>query len=202
MVKNKKSIIIVIIIILLLLINVILLNKLNKIKKEKSQNIEQEEGTHISFYSYNNDENTDVIKVVSDRNDFFTMESCVNKYIQYLTQKDKESIYKLLDETYIKEYNIKQENVLEFVEDLNGYFRFKAKKMNFENIEEGVYKYYITGELIEERVIDDINQEEEQEEGDTEEIIVNDKMQIIVIADINNLTFSIIPFKDGGATNE
>ena len=47
----------------------------------------------------NNDiENKEIYSLVNDYNDFFTIENCANKYYNYLSNNDMDSIDKLLDE--------------------------------------------------------------------------------------------------------
>ncbi len=183
--ENKK--IIIIVIILLLIITCILLGYLlsnkNKVSNEVIESFSENE-IHISSYYSNINEEENKIEPVKDRNDFFTVQSCVNKYLIYVTQKDTSNLYKLLDERYIKEFNITEQNILDHVEDLSGDAMFKAKKMYYEKIAENVYTYYISGEVAESYM--------GEEEPNKEE------MNITVNTDINNMTFSIVPFGYGG----
>lgn len=184
--KEKKKIIIIAIT-LIFVFTILLLSYLlkNNGKREKDK-ILAEESTHISSY-YSNNKDTEGITAVKDRNDFFTVQSCINQYIVYLVQNDGESLYNLLDKTYIQEFNITKENVLEHVEDLSGEISFRAKKMYFEQISENVYRYYVKGEII---------------ENDIDIMTSKGEFNITVNMDIDNMLFSIIPYGYGGIFNE
>ncbi len=184
--KEKKKIITMLVILIVIFIILLLSYLLKSNKKQEQQKILLEESTHISSY-YSNNENTEGITAVKDRNDFFTVQSCINQYIVYLAQKDVDSLYNLLDKTYIQEFDITKENVLDYVESLSGEISFRAKKMYFEQINENVYRYYVKGEII---------------ENDIDSMTSKGEFNITVNMDINNMLFSIIPYGHGGIFNE
>lgn len=183
--REKKKIIISIIIILFLILASILLmySSKNKEKNESDTKL-PEENTHISSYYYENSKNN----VVTNRNDFFTVQSCVNNYIIYLTQKDTESLYKLLDKSYIEQFGITESNILEHVENLSGNIIFKAKRMYFEEINESFYKYYVIGEIFENYI--------------DEKLKSMGEFKVTVNMDIENMLFSIVPYGYGGVFHE
>lgn len=95
--------------------------------------------------------------VVTNASEFFTISNCLNKYIGYIQSKDEENIYTLLDQAYINENNIVQDNVLEFVpEILEGYTQ-SSKKMYRQRINDHVVSYYVYFQ-IEENLLDGIGQ--------------------------------------------
>lgn len=112
----------------------------------------------ISFLLLNNNgnkneekENIEVNKVrlLNDYSRFFTVESSLYKFINYIQMKDTESLLKILDDEYEKSNNVTALNVLEFLGYLNGSYTFKAKKIYYENIDENVTKYYVYGIVLE-----------------------------------------------------
>lgn len=181
--EKKKVIAIVLIILCLLLISIFLVYSLNNNKKEEDKKF-PEENTHISSYYLNTSKNN----VVTNRDDFFTAQSCVQKYILYITQKDKESIYKLLDKSYIDQFKVTKDNVLEHVENLSGEITFKAKKMYFDKVNENFYKYYVIGEILEEKM-----DENPKSMGE---------FKVTVNMDLENMLFSIVPYGYGGTFHE
>lgn len=184
--KEKKKIVAISVVIVFIFIILILSYLLKSDKKQEQEKALAEESTHISSY-YSNNKDDEGIAAVKDRNDFFTVQSCINQYIVYLTQKDTESLYRLLDETYIQEFNITKENILEHVDSLTGEISFRAKKMYFEQINENFYRYYVKGEII---------------ENDIDTMTNKGELNITVNMDIDNMLFSIIPYVHGGIFNE
>lgn len=183
--ERKKVIISIMIVLFLILVSILLIySSVKNNEKNESDEKFQEENTHISSYYSKTSKNN----IVTDRNDFFTVQLCVNKYIMYLTEKDTETLYKLLDKAYIKKFNITEDNVLQHVEDLSGNITFKAKKMYFEEVNENFYKYYAIGEIIESNTEEEFTREEE--------------MKITVNMDIDNMLFSIVPYGYGGTFYE
>ena len=180
---EKKKIIVAIIVsgLLLLLVSVFLTNSSNNKKKEEEL---PEQNTHISSYYSRNSKND----IVTNRDDFFTAQLCVNNYIVYLTQKDAESLYKLLDEEYIEQFDVTKDNVLEHVENLSGNIGFKAKKMYFDKVNENYYKYYVIGEIFEH------NMDEEPKSMGEFKVTVN--------MDLENMLYSIVPYGYGGNFHE
>ncbi len=122
--------------------------------------------------------------VVNNPSNFFTIENCINKFINTIYSKDSGNILLLLNDDYINDHGINLENVYNYVPNLSGKTTFQAKKIYKEN-----NKYYVYGYLMEE-TIDSLN-------------ITDDYYVIININDDN--IFDIIPY-DGkifkGGTNE
>ena len=85
--------------------------------------------------------------IVTDANDFFTVEGCVNRYIGVLSNKENKNMIKLLDSEYIKKESITEENVFNKISPLNGIFTFNGKEIYYEKVNKDVYKYYAYGKL-------------------------------------------------------
>lgn len=160
----KAMIIIAIIIIILIIIIISILNNKTD-EKDISHDIQQ---------------STMELSRVKERNDFFTVKTCVDRYVTYLTTKETDILYGYLDKQYVKENNITKNNVLNHIKTYNSYFKFKAKEMYFTQISSSLSQYFIYGELTEET---------------DEEIGKKMDFYISIKIDKNNNTFSVIPDK-------
>lgn len=125
-------------------------------------------------------------KLVEDYSRFFTVNSCVYKYITYLNGNKTDELLKILDEEYIKNNNINSNNVYNFINKLNGNYTFKSKKIYYEVNNEKVIKYFVYGYLIEE-TIDGLGSKKDY--------------YVIVNLDLENQLFSITPY-DGSLFKE
>lgn len=125
-------------------------------------------------------DNKKVIKVKQVENPtmFFTVESCVNKYVNLIIAQDSEALFNVLDSKYKKMNEITIDNVLNINKYLNGNYSFIATEMLEDRKEE--YKYYVKGYLIEESMLEDN--------------FLNNKLEysIIIKLDIKSHTYSVI----------
>lgn len=115
---------------------------------------------------------------------FFTAQYCANKYLGYVSEKDSESICRVLDYNYIMQNGITSENVMEKIDNIPEQAQLKVEKMYLEKIDDNNSKYYMSGLLV-----------QDTSEGD---IIIQDNFNISVILDFENMIFSIIPLENGG----
>lgn len=162
--KTLKIMILIVVIIILLILGILVSlftnsNPQNQIIKEEQKQPKE-------------------IVAVQNRNDFFTVANCVNKYITYLTTKEKEILYNYLDEEYKKEKNITIDNVYSHIETFDRYYKFKAKEMYVGELSSTISQYYVYGTLTVEATGDD-----EQETP----------FYISIKLDKANNTFSVIP---------
>lgn len=155
--RNKKILAIVLVIILLIL------------------------GIYKIFFSKPKEEKIDTktISVVKDNNRFYTVSSCVYKYLTYLSAKDNDNLYLLLDETYKKENNITKDNIYNYIGNVEGDISFNARKIFEQRLSKNVYKYYVKGYIQANTIF---------QTGEKQIYYV------IVIMDQSNLTFSIMPY--------
>lgn len=125
--KNKSNIILIIIFVILVGFLVYIVS----VRKKVNTNVVSE-----TTKSY-------IYKKVNDYSDFFTIENCVNKYYNYLSLNDKESLMKILDQEYLtNKNNILENNNNKFIGKnisirLNGMY-------NYDNV------YYVKGTIYEE----------------------------------------------------
>lgn len=159
--KITSIIVLIIILLILLILTILSINS-----KTQKQTIEK------------GPEKQKEIVIVQNRNDFFTVANCVDKYITYLTTKEKEILYNYLDEEYKKENNITMDNIYLYVKTFDDYYKFKAKEMYVCKISNTLSQYYVYGTLTIEST------------GDDEQEI---PFYISVKLDKANNTFSVIP---------
>lgn len=164
--KIAKIIILVIAIIIILIMITLLVIILTK-----KDNVHYPEETELQ-------QDTQTVERVKNRNDYFTVSNCVDKYITYLTTKQKDILYNYLDEEYRQKNNITEDNIYSHIETLNDYYKFKAKDIYVRELQSGISQYYVYGTLTIEST------------GDDEEEI---PFYISVKLDKTNNTFSIIP---------
>lgn len=122
--------------------------------------------------------------VVSNYNTFFTVDYCAGKYISHLSNKDINSLLLMLNENYKKENKINEDNIFEYIDELNNkQYLFSSRKMYEENLSDSVVKYYVKGYIAEDVLF----------EGD---YIAPRKIEyyLIVYLDHDNQTFSIEPY--------
>lgn len=100
--RNKsiiKIIIILLIFIFLILIAKVYLEKKNE--KERMYGVEIPEGS-LDF-------DMNLVKKIASKSDYFLAKDCIEKFYDYYIN-DKE-IYNLLDNEYIKDFNLNEENI-------------------------------------------------------------------------------------------
>lgn len=174
----KKNILIYIIILLIIIV-IAILTVMNKIQ----DNDVQEQSNIIV-----EDSKDKKIEKVKSTSAYFTVQSCVDKYVNYVASKDIDSILKILDSEYIIENNITKDNVLEKVENISGLLIFQAKEMYVEEVDTDNKIYYVSGIL--------------KEDGLEAYTTIDNDFYITVNMDFSNNIFSIIPFGNGGLFNE
>lgn len=147
-------------------------------------------GILSAFYNFvvkekNNDNDSDIVdntnnvSIVTNHNKFYTVSSCVSKYINYLTAKDTDNLLILLSEEYQKTNNINSNNVYNYTGTINGNKSFSANKMFSQKINQNIYKYYVYGNLREET----LNYTSEKED-----------FYLIVFLNDKDMTFAVEPY--------
>lgn len=166
---KKKDNYILLIIIICILVSVLGLLYLNK---TESNNDDKEE---TKYY------------LLNDYSRFFTINSCINKYVTSLQNNKYDNVLKLLDKNYVEENNISSDNVSNYVDNLDGNYNYITKKVFYTELSEKVINYYVKGYLV----------------SDELDNISNDKIDkyYIVKFDLTNNLFSITPI-DGNKYKE
>lgn len=122
---------------------------------------------------------TETISIVKDNSKFYTVSSCVSKYISYLSSGETDNLLILLSNNYKKENSINSSNIYNYISSFNGISTFTPKKMFQQRISKSIYKYYVSG-YIQEETIDSTS--------------IRQEYYIIVIMDEENMTFEIEPY--------
>lgn len=125
-------------------------------------------------------------KLLNDYSRFFTVDSCVYKYISLLSMDNKDNLLNVIDDEYIENNNLTKNNIYQFIPKLDGIYSFKSKKIYYQKFNDDFIKYYVYGYLI-------------QEEMD--EIINKVDYYVIIKMDIKNNLFSVTPY-DGNLFKE
>lgn len=123
------------------------------------------------------------IEIVVDYSDYYTVNSCLNNVINYITSENADNLYLLITEDYKKDKNITKENVLSFFKKMSGSHIFVAKKMYYQAVDEDITKYYVFGYAKS----DDFSES-------YIEIDESNSMYFIVYLDSNEGIYSIEPY--------
>lgn len=126
--KNKKIIAIVLVILVIIVLGINLFKDNDKDKIDKS------------------------INLLEDRNRFFEVSNSVDKFIKFVSSRDNDSVYKILNEEYLKNNNITKENVLNIVPNISGNYVFGATSMYEQQLDKTTYKYYVKGYYYQETI--------------------------------------------------
>ena len=107
---------------------------------------------------------------------YFTIKSCIDQYMEYVYNQNTEAILGVLDPNYIKEKNITNQNLYEFIfnNEEKKEVDFDIEKMLVVGDEEDLQTYYVKG------YIRDTN-------GNKEE------SYLTVNIDLKSMIYSIIP---------
>ena len=122
---------------------------------------------------------TETISVVTDNSRFYTVSSCVSKYINYLSVADTEKLLILLSNDYKNKNSVNSSNLYNYIGTINEVKTFNPIKMFQQRISKSIYKYYIKGYLQEETM---------------NSASIKEDYYIIVILDERNMTFEIEPY--------
>ena len=93
--------------------------------------------------------------LLQDYSRFFTIDSCIYKYFQYLSSKNTSNLLKVLDDEYKKTNNINNDNIYDYLPDLDGEYTFSSKKIYYEKINDNYFTYYVYG-YAQEELLDSI----------------------------------------------
>ena len=139
--RDKKIFIVIILILLIIIFGILIFINILKKNNEKEEYIIRENPRITTTL--------DVMELIS-MNEFFTVESCVNKYFKTLDENDNDSIYSLLNNKYIDENGITSLNLTQKTYQLkDGFEEFFAKDIYYRELSYDKEKqYYIYGEIL------------------------------------------------------
>ena len=145
-------------------------------------------GIYTLFFNKPKDETDNKIDVVlvNDYNRFYTVSSCVTKYLNTLSSNNVENILTILDKNYKEKNNITEDNIYNYINKVDDVYSFSPRKMYYKETNNYITKYYIYG-TIEKSTI---NQSDEEKD-----------YYIIVHLHSQNMTFAVEPY-DGEIFND
>lgn len=157
--KKYKDYIIIIIILSLIFISILVLTSFNK----EDNSIDTKKVTY---------------KLENDYNNFFTVNGCITKYVEYLSKKNTTKLLEVLDKEYVKNNNINIDNIYSILPNLEeGMYSFTSKMM-YKDDGNTIVNYYVYGYLNKEIIDSVLNKEDNY---------------YMVKLDKNNMVYSIKP---------
>ena len=112
---------------------------------------------------------------------FFLINDEINKYYLSMNDSDKARIVNMLDKGYKSLYGITEKNVDSFIKNNGIDVSYFAKKIYLKKYNK-VYYYFVSGE-------------EQYENYVTNNYVINDKVDYLIIFDLNYNSFSVTPLK-------
>lgn len=157
--KKYKDYIIIIIILSLIFISILVITSFNK----EDNSIDTKKVTY---------------KLENDYNNFFTVNGCITKYVEYLSKKNTTKLLQVLDKEYVKNNNINIDNIYSILPNLEeGMYSFTSKMM-YKDDGNTIVNYYVYGYLNKEIIDSVLNKEDNY---------------YMVKLDKNNMVYSIKP---------
>ncbi|MCL2341516.1 MAG: hypothetical protein FWC53_00110 [Firmicutes bacterium] len=138
-------------------------------------------GDNMNNYKYADESNIVInyqVEPVTNSTKFYTVEACLQTYIDTIVNGNENSIYNLLSADYISSNNINSSNVLDYINNIKQASKFTAKDMNMIG-GDAVETYSVYGTI-----------------SNTEDSGVTQDVYFIVSLDTTNFTFSITPQMD------
>ncbi len=165
-IKDKKDLYLIIILGIFIILLVLVLNK----KDNKNEGLSE-----------------DKYKIVTNYSNFFTIENCVNRYLNVIKSKNADDLLTLLNDEYKNKHNINKDNIYNYTGEIKNKTTFQAKKMYQDN-----NKFYVSGYLMEETI---------------DSLKIMDDYYLIIETNKENNIYDVTPyngeiFKNRGDINE
>jgi len=122
---------------------------------------------------------TETISVVQNNSKFYTVSSCVSKYLNYLYNSETDKLLILLSNDFKTKNSVNSNNLYNYIGTIDNIKTFNPLKIYQQRISKSVYKYYVKG-YTQEEIMDTFTPKED--------------FYIIVILDEKNMTFEIEPY--------
>ena len=99
-------------------------------------------GIYTLFFNKPKDETDNKIDVVlvNDYNRFYTVSSCVTKYLNTLSSNNVENILTILDKNYKEKNNITEDNIYNYINKVDDVDSFSPRKMYYKETNNYVRK--------------------------------------------------------------
>lgn len=124
--------------------------------------------------------------LVDEYSTFFAVVNDVNQYLTFVSQKNIDAIYALLDDTFISQNKVTKDNVLSNVLTVEENTIVQANNIYYQEIN-GNYLYFLEGSLL----------KNEYEKNS----IVDSNYKIFIVVDYENSSYSLIPYKEEDGNN-
>lgn len=122
--------------------------------------------------------NYEKLTYVNEYSEFFSISNYINKYINYVSNKNTEATFSLLDKNYLEDKLINKENIFNIIKQYEKGVSVNITDIKYVNIKNNII-YYVHGNLI---------------KNNYDEIIkLNDSFDVIFLFDKENNTYSIYP---------
>lgn len=190
--KNRKKKIVIIVLVVLFCLIIFFINaRTSKDITDNTIDSSNENTTEVRNeleYDFGTDEYREATKMelqkVQGMTEYYTVLNCINKfYVYYSSIYDSTSeispeasmskIYKLLDESYIKEYNVTEESLKNKLNPISIDVEVNVEDMLYATMYENISVYLVSGQ-IRDRLTNNYND-----------------FNIMVVLDSNNYTFSL-----------
>lgn len=112
-------------------------------------------------------------EIVSNYGDFYTVNSCVYRYLTYVQSSNTSALLKVLDDDYVSKNGINSANIYNYLTKYDGNVNFSSQKMYVEKVSKNIYKYYVYG-YVEKDIMDSF-----PEKYDAYFIVILDKKENI-----------------------
>lgn len=106
----------------------------------------------LLFFKKNEDNKEDISKItaedsnyVIDHNRYYTVKNAITKFYSFLNAKDNEAIFKILNENYIKENSLNEDNVMDYFTEADVSLAYQSGKLCLKSVKKGVYDFVIEG---------------------------------------------------------
>ena len=173
--KILLAIIIILILIIILIISFLIYLNLNNENVISNEQIAENEIIN-EVYEVEEIEAITEIRLVDSQSQYYSVVACINNYYKAILDGNNKKLYDTLDNRYIQENSITQENVIERINTSNfSNSDYIVKNMYIQETE-NIYNYYINGYL--------------REQG------MNTNTYFVLFVDQYNSTYSIYPINE------
>lgn len=173
--KILLAIIIILILIIILIISFLIYLNLNNENVISNEQIAENEIINEVYEVEEIEANTE-IRLVDSQSQYYSVVACINNYYKAILDGNNKKLYDTLDNRYIQENSITQENVIEKINTSNfSNSDYIVKNMYIQETE-NIYNYYINGYL--------------REQG------MNTNTYFVLFVDQYNSTYSIYPINE------
>lgn len=118
----------------------------------------------LIFFKKNDNNKEEINKItkensnyIIDHNRYYTVKNAITKFYSFINAKNNEAIYKILNEKYIKENAITEDNVMDYLTEADIILAYQSGKMCLKSAKKGVYHFVIEGVEIKANTGDEIH---------------------------------------------